>query len=163
MKNTKLPPHILMEEEMTLGQLFAPIDTDGLVGGGCKGVANRPYTQAEILTSLLAPDRSKFKKGVSEGFRPVLMIDLETGVAAMEMRKWEKPFVPKATAAQLKLRKLWSAVYDSECRLKASIIALNDAQRLTRAKSRQKASGRIGRCLPMPGPAKAGLQRNATA
>jgi hypothetical protein len=125
MKKSKLPDHVLMEEEIEFGKVFAPVDTDSLVGQ--TGSVNRPFSQAEILESLPIADRKEVKKAAQKGFHPVLLLDLETGLAAIEMRK-STPSMG-ITAEQIRLGRLWSAVHKAQRRLAVSIIRLNDEER----------------------------------
>jgi hypothetical protein len=73
-------PYLFGDDDTTtvfLGEFVG----DGLVAG------REFFSEPEILRKLNLEQRADYKQARREGFHPVLTLDLETGVTALEMRK----------------------------------------------------------------------------
>jgi len=70
-------PYLIEPEHSTTH--FGEINADGLAGG--------PFTHPDMKKRLVRESWAEYQQARREGFHPVLVIDLETGVAALEMRK----------------------------------------------------------------------------
>jgi hypothetical protein len=75
----ELPPYITIEADVDFGQLYSPVEANCLPG--------RPCSRSEILKALCPEDRRAVSKAMKEGFHPVLIADLESGAAGIEMRR----------------------------------------------------------------------------
>ena len=70
-------PYLIGPEVFTthLGE----INSDGLEGGS--------FTDSDLRNRLDREQWAEYRQARCEGFHPVLVIDLDTGVSALEMRK----------------------------------------------------------------------------
>lgn len=70
-------PYLIEPDHFTTH--FGEINADGLAGG--------ELTESDLSKRLDRETLIEYRQARREGFHPVLVIDLETGVAALEMRK----------------------------------------------------------------------------
>jgi hypothetical protein len=74
------PRSYLLGEDDTTTVNLGEFDADGFAGG-------KAFSEPELLRKLSREQRADYRQARSEGFHPVLLIDMETGVPVLEMRK----------------------------------------------------------------------------
>jgi hypothetical protein len=113
--NVPLPPYFTGEGDVTTaGRLFSPILFLDLIGGA--------IPRSRIIGAMAdASDRAAIAKEMDRGFNAVLVVDLKSGAAAIEMRKLESA-PPPATPEQLEVRAACDGAHDAFCALRGALI-----------------------------------------
>jgi hypothetical protein len=74
------PRPYLLGEDNTTTVILGVFDADGFSAGS-------GFEEAELLRKLSREQSADYKQARREGFHPVLVLDLETSVPVLEMRK----------------------------------------------------------------------------
>ncbi|HUB67064.1 MAG TPA: hypothetical protein VL981_06235 [Candidatus Methylacidiphilales bacterium] len=87
-KSAPLPVYITMDTDdyVDIDEIYAPVDVAALVGG--------PRSQSEILAALPKSDQKPVRALLKDGFKGVLMVDVESGAAGLQLRRYIPPPPP---------------------------------------------------------------------